>query len=176
MRTQYFALPCLLLLAACTPPEMSPDQRMALRQAQTREYEVPFSTVYQATITYLQDNTYQIRQAAKESGVITAYKVKDVSSGEKFWGAFWVGNAAKKGDAYDVTFTVAQIDEIHTKTRLNITHGTYNLTGRNTDIQPVTDAALYKGVLDALSLEVQRKYLTEQMRKKTTNTPLSNPS
>jgi len=154
----------LLLLVACQPPELSPDERLALRQAQTREYEAPFGTVFQATVTYLQDNNYQIRQATKDSGVITAYKSKDVSGAEKFWGAFFAGGAAKKGDAYDVTFTFDKVDDANTKTRLNITHGTFNLAGANTDVQAITEPTLYKEVLDALTVEVQRRNMADQMR------------
>jgi hypothetical protein len=145
---------------------MTPDKQMALRQAQTRQVEIPYPTVFQATITYLQDNAYQIRQAAKDAAVISAFKSKDVSGSEKFWGAFWIGNAAKKSDSYDVTFTFDAVDELNTQVRVNITHGTFNLGGQNTDVQPVTDPALYKSVLDALNVEAQRRHLANQMRLK----------
>lgn len=164
MRALRPALPALLLLTACGTPELTPDQRMALRQAQTRNYEVPMDTVFRAAVTYLQDNAYQIRQASKDSGLISAFKSKDVSGAEKFWGAFFAGVHAKKGDAYEVTLTFEAIDEANTAARLNITHGTFNLAGANTDVRAVTDPALYKQVLDALSLEVQRRHLTNQMR------------
>ncbi|HWQ10405.1 MAG TPA: hypothetical protein VN436_14895 [Holophaga sp.] len=159
-------LATLVLLVGCQPPELTADQSMALRQAQTRQYPVPYPTAFQAAITYLQDNAYQIRQAAKDAAVISAYKSKDVSGGEKFWGAFWIGRAAKKGDAYDVTFTFDAIDELNTQVRVNITHGVFNLAGQSTDVQPVTDTMLYKGVLDALGLEAQRKHMANQMRAK----------
>ena len=159
------ALPAILLLCAgCSAPQLTPDQVMALRQAQTRSYEVPMDTVFKATMSYLQDNTYQIRQANKDSGLINAYKSKDVSGGEKFWGAFFAGGAAKKGDTYDVTFTFEAIDDSNTKLRCNITHGQSNLAGAQTDVQPVTDPALYKGMLDALTIEVNRKHMTTTMR------------
>lgn len=165
MRRTHLVLPTLcLLVLGCSAPELSPDQRMALRQAQTRTYEVPMDTVFRSTVAYLQDNAYQIRQASKDSGLISAFKSKDVSGAEKFWGAFFAGRAAKKGDAYEVTFTLEATDEINTTTRVNITHGAFNLAGANTDVQAVTDPALYKQVLDALSLEVQRRHLTNQMR------------
>lgn len=160
----FLSIPCLFLLVGCQAPELTPEQSMALRQAQTRAYAVPYPTVFQATITYLQDNAYQIRQVAKDAAVISAYKSKDVSGGEKFWGAFLIGSAAKKGDAYDVTFTFDVIDELNTQVRVNITHGVFNLAGQSTDVQPVADTLLYKGVLDSLGLEAQRKHMANQMR------------
>lgn len=159
-----FGLAVLLLGVSCGVPQLTPDQVMALRQAQTRSYEVPMDTVFKATMSYLQDNTYQIRQASKDSGLINAYKSKDVSGGEKFWGAFFAGGAAKKGDTYDVTFTFEAIDDSNTKLRCNITHGQSNLAGAQTDVQPVTDPQLYKGMLDALTIEVNRKHMTTTMR------------
>jgi len=166
MRHTSLSLSLLLLVAgiACAPATLSPEQRMALRQSQTRNFEVPYPSVFQAAITYLQDNEYQIRQAQKDAGLISAFKSKDVSGAEKFWGAFFVGAAAKKGDAYDVTLTMEAMDERNTRVRLNITHGQFNLAGANTDVQPVTDPMLYKSVLDALSLEVQRRNLTDGLR------------
>lgn len=159
-------VPALLLVTGCQAPQPTPDQQLALRQAQTRQLEIPYPTVFQSTITYLQDNAYQIRQASKDSNVISAYKSQDVSSGAKFWGAFWLGSAGKKGDTYEATFTYEPLDEQNTQVRLNITHGVFNLGGHNTDVQPVRDPMLYKNVLDALALEAQRKHLANQMRAK----------
>jgi hypothetical protein len=150
---------------ACQPPQPPhPDQVMALRQAQTRSFEVPLDTTFKAATTYLQDNFYQIRQASKENGLISAYKAQDLSGGAKFWGGFLGGAAAKKGDTYDVTFTFEAMDDCNTRVRCNITHGVSNQGGGMSDVQAVTDPALYKSVLDSLSVEVQRKHLTNTMR------------
>jgi hypothetical protein len=175
MRRILLTAPAVLLLVACAAPELTPDQKMALRQAQTRSFEVPYNTVFAATMTYLQDNEYQIRQAAKDAGLISAHKAKDLSGAEKFWGAFFAGYQAKKGDSYEVSFTFDQIDDANTKVRVNITHGTFNMAGANTDVQAVTDPTLYKTVMDALSLEVQRKNLTTQMRQEKAVTASSMP-
>ena len=74
MRIPLLFSPAVLLLLACAPPQLTPDQQMALRQAQTRSFEVPYGTVFAATMTYLQDNAYQIRQAVKDAGLISAHK------------------------------------------------------------------------------------------------------
>lgn len=167
MRKTILAIPVLLALLACAPPQLTPDQQMALRQAQTREFEAPEDIAFGATLGYLQDNFYQVRQASKDTGFISAFKAKDLSGGEKFWGAFFIGGAAKKGDSYEVTFTFDPVDAAHTKVRVNITHGVYNLAGAATDVQPVTEPMLYKGLLDALTVEVQRRRMTRDMLKAT---------
>ena len=69
---------------ACDTPQGSPERGMALRQAQTRSFEVPIETVFKAAMTYLQDNTYQIRQASQRDGMINAYKAQDLSMGSRF--------------------------------------------------------------------------------------------
>lgn len=154
----------LLLGVACAAPQLTPDQVMALRQAQSRAFEVPVDTVFKSTMTYLQDNHYQIKQASRDSGMINATKATDLGGGAKFLGNLLIGAAAKKGDSYDVTFTFEAIDAGNTKVRCNITHGVNNQAGVMSDVQAVTDPAAYKGILDALATEVQRKHMTDAMR------------
>ena len=161
--TTALAAALLALTPACEPPQATPDQTMALRQAQTRSFEVPMEIVFKAVTTYLQDNQYQIRQASKDSGIISAYKSQDLSGSAKFWGVFWAGEKAKKGDHYDVTFTFDAVDAANTTVRCNITHGESNHAGQN-DSNAVTDPALYKSIMDGLSVEVQRRYMTTTMR------------
>lgn len=57
-------------------PELSPEQNLALKQAQTRQYEVSYLIAWQSTIGFLQDNYYDIGQANKESLILTASKKK----------------------------------------------------------------------------------------------------
>jgi hypothetical protein len=154
----------LLLVVGCSAPQLTPDQVMALRQAQTRSFEVPVDTVFKATMTYLQDNHYQIKQASKDTGLINAIKSVDVSGGQKFFGALFAGNDAKRGDNYEVTFTLEAMDAVNSKVRCNITHGVSNLAGGTADINPVTDLAAYKGLLDGLNTEVQRKHMTTTLQ------------
>ena len=154
----------LVLGLGCNEPKLTPDQLQALRQAQTRNYEAGLDTVFKATMSYLQDNHYQIKNANKENGIINAVRSQDLSTGSKVWGAFWWGAGAKKGDHYDITFTFDAIDAGNTRLRCNITHGESNLAGNSRDEQAVTDPALYKGLLDGLTVEVQRRKMTEDMR------------
>lgn len=164
LRSCVLAAVLLGLGTACEGPKLTPDQTMALRQAQTRNFEVPLDTVFRATTAYLQDNFYQIRQVSKSSGIINAYKAQDLSGSEKFWGACFAGAAAKKGDTYDVTFTFEAFDESNTQVRCNITHGVSNMAGMQGDVKAVTDPMLYKSMLDALNVEVQRRHMATTMR------------
>ena len=149
---------------ACDAPKLSPERVMALRQAQTRAFEVPVATVFKAAMAYLQDNTYQIRQASQENGMINAYKAQDLSTGSQILGALWSGNNAKRGDQYDLTLTFDAVDAGNTTVRCNITHGTSNVGGSQDSTRAVDDPAAYKTVMDGLTLEVQRRHMTTTMR------------
>jgi hypothetical protein len=170
-----WALPVLLLGAgiACQVPQLAPEQVLALRQAQTRSYEMPLDTVFKASMSYLQDNFYQIRQASKENGIISAFKAQDVSGGQKILGSLLAGSAAKKGDAYEVTFTFDAVDAGTTQIRCNITHSENNLGGTQNDVRAMTDLSLYKKLLDGLSVEVHRRNMATDLRQ---NQPPGDPS
>jgi hypothetical protein len=159
-------LPLALALAAlgCTGPDASPQQVLALRQAQTKAFEVPMDTAFKAAMAYLQDNGYQIRQASKDSGLISATKAQDGSARERFWGALLAGDAAKRGDVHEVTFTFEAVDEQNTKVRCNLTHGATTVGGTQGHVAPVKDPSLYKTIMDAYSVEVQRRHLTTTLR------------
>ena len=165
-RSGSLALAALLLGAglACQAPQLTPDQVLALRQAQTRAFETPMDTVFKACMTYLQDNGFQIRQASKESGILTAFKAQNLSGGNRFLGALIVGREAKGGDHFDVTFTFDAVDPANTVVRCNISHGESNLAGAQMSAAAVTDLAQYKSLLDGLSLEVHRRDLARTMR------------
>jgi len=156
---------------ACDTPQLSPERVMALRQAQTRSFEVPIETVFKAAMTYLQDNTYQIRQASQRDGMINAYKAQDLSKGSQFWGAMLSGESAKKGDQFDLTLTFDAIDAANTQVRCNITHGTNNMGGRQDSAAAVDDPAQYKTVMDGLTKEVLRRHMTTTMRQESTAQP-----
>ncbi|BDU71922.1 hypothetical protein [Mesoterricola silvestris] len=156
-----------LLLAGlgCAAPVLTPDQVMALRQAQTRSFPVSLDITFNATKTYLQDNFYQIRQASRENGMISAFKAQDVSAGKQFWGTVLVGNTAKKGDQFEITLTFEALDQATTQVRCNITHGESNMLGSQAGVAAVTDPAQYKSLLDGLSVEVERQNMIKAMRK-----------
>ncbi len=65
-----------VVMTSCSAPEITPEQSLALKQAQTRQYEVSYSIAWQATIGFLQDNYYDIGQANKDSLILTASKKK----------------------------------------------------------------------------------------------------
>lgn len=157
------AVVLLAMGTACNGPALTPEQTLALRQAQTRTFEVPMDTAFKATMTYLQDNHYQIKQASKDSGMIYASKAQMVSTGSAFLGALLVGPTAKGGDHYDVTFTFDGTSPASTRVRCNITHGESTLGGTSAGVRAVTDPAMYKSVLEGLTLEVQRMNMARGM-------------
>lgn len=162
----------LLLLAGCGTPTLTPEQSMALRQAQTRQFEVPYNTVWAATIGYLQDNYYDIGQANKDGMILTASKVKAKKdpSGELMWAHI------KKGDFIALTLSFDAIDDQNTKVRVNVNTTrdegaigipmgfgmTYTKAGKK--VTPITDPVVYQGFLDNLNREVQRRWMAQKMR------------
>lgn len=162
----------LLFLTGCGGPTLTPEQSMALRQAQTRQFEVPYNTVWTATIGYLQDNYYDIGQANKDGMILTASKVKAKNdpSGELMWADI------KKGDFIALTISFDAIDELNTKVRVNVnTTRDKGAVGvpigfgmtyakANKKVTPITDTVVYQGFLDNLNREVQRRWMAQKMR------------
>lgn len=160
------ALAALLLGTglACQAPQLTPDQVLALRQAQTRSFETSLDTVFKATMTYLQDNGFQIRQASRDSGIITAFKSQNVAGGDRIMSALLLGRDAKGGDHHDVTFTFDAVAPDQTVVRCNITHSESSLGGAHMGATAVTDLDLYKKLLDGLSVEVHRRDMGKALR------------
>jgi hypothetical protein len=165
------ALPALACLISCGPPELSPEQTMALRQAESREVQVPYAVVWAATINFLQDNYYDLGQANKDSLILTANKVKAKNdpSNELYW------SGVEKNDYIVVNLTFDPIDESDTKVRVNITttrdkgsvgFAAYGMVSSKNKkkVMPITDPAVYKAFLDNLNREIQRRWMAQQMR------------
>ena len=105
----------LFLFIACAPPELSPEQSLALKQAQTRQYEVSYLIAWQSTIGFLQDNYYDIGQANKESLILTASKKKSSQDNMKELPI----TDLKKNSIVTLTIFFDQIDESNIKIRAN---------------------------------------------------------
>lgn len=157
---------------SCSGPNLSPEKTLALKQAQTRQFEVPYTTVWSSTLGYLQDNYYDIGQANKDGLILTASKIKSPKdpANELLW------SNIKKGDFITLTISFDQIDETNTKVRLNVNTTRdkgavgvpmgFGMTYTKSKVKadPITDPAVYKGFLDNLSREVQRRWMAQRMR------------
>ncbi len=171
----------LLTLVSCIPPDISPEERLALKQAQTRQYEVSYAIAWQATIGFLQDNYYDLSQANKESLVITASKkVSGRDNMEELPIAILKKNSIfdfRKNSIVTLTIFFDQIDETNITIRVNANASwedgatavyqlgsitladTPKLTTEN-----VIELAAYKAFHDNLGREIQRRWVAEKMR------------
>ena len=161
----------LFLFIACAPPELSPEQSLALKQAQTRQYEVSYLIAWQSTIGFLQDNYYDIGQANKESLILTASKKKSSQDNMKELPI----TDLKKNSIVTLTIFFDQIDESNIKIRANANWsrddgtGLYQMGAISIPIsgkksQSITELATYKVFHDNLSREIQRRWVAEKMR------------
>lgn len=173
MKKHIFVLSSALFLSllGCSSPALAPEQSFALQQAQTKQFEVPYSVVWAATMNFLQDNYYDIAVANKESLILAANKTKSKKdpSNELYWAD------VKKNDYIVINCTFDPIDESNTKIRINITttrdkgnigFAAYGMvqTKNKKDVTPITDPATYKAFLDNLTRSVQRRWMSQKMR------------
>ena len=161
-----------LLLAGCSSPVLTPEQSFALQQAQTKQFEVPYSVVWASTLNFLQDNYYDIGVANKESLIMGANKTK--SKKDPANEVYWAG--VKKNDYIVVNCSFDPIDDSNTKIRINITTtrdkgsigfvGAYGLSSSKSrkDVTPITDPTVYKAFMDNLNRTVQRRWMAQKMR------------
>lgn len=163
----------VLFLGGCGSPTLTPEQSLALKQAQTKQFEVPYNTVWAATVGYLQDNYYDIGQANKDGMILTASKIKSKNdpSGELLWADI------KKGDYISLTISFDTIDDQNTKVRVNanttrdggmvgipVYGGGTVFSKTPKKMTPITDLAVYGAFLANLDREVRRRWMAQQMR------------
>jgi hypothetical protein len=156
MRFCWIALLASLLLSGCA----SVDKQASIlqkRQVESKMVQGNMTNVFPAVMTVLQDSDFNIDQASKDAGFIAATRMKDLSSSQKFWGEFWAGYNAKKGDAWKLTCTLEQETPTECALRLTITALAYNEAGINTDAQPVDDPAVIQNFLNQIQTEVKRR-------------------
>jgi len=163
----------LLTIINCGGPQLTPEQANGLRQAQTRNLEVPYETVFKGCLGYLQDNYYELAQASKDSYFIHATKLK--SKNTPGMEAFWAG--VKKNDYIGLNITFDAIDDQNTIMRVNITttrdkgsvgfmYGGLVSSKSTKDVKPVVDPDIYKAFNDGLTREILKRHLSNQMRQK----------
>ena len=160
-----------LLLAACSTTALTPEQSFALQQAQTKQFEVPYNVLWASTLTFLQDNYYDLGAASKESLILSAHKVKSKKdpSNELYW------SDVKKNDYIVLSCSFDPIDDLNTSIRINITttrdkgnisfsYGGVTSSKSKKDVNPITDLATYKAFMDNLNRTVQRRWMAQKMR------------
>lgn len=167
-RMAVFAALLVLIGMGCSGPTLTPEQSQVLKQAQSREYEIPFDTVWTSTLGYLQDNYYIVGQANKDGAIITASKLKSKKdpANEIFWANL------KNGEYISLTIFYDRVNADNTKIRVNINttkdkgsagvpvgFGTM-YTNVDKKLKPVLDPAVCRGFLDNLSGEIQRRWMS----------------
>jgi hypothetical protein len=157
MKARWIILMGCVLLGGCAstpPPQPSIFQK---RQVESKLVQGNYNNVFPAIMTVLQDSDFNIDQASKDSGFIAATRMHDLSSSQKFWGQFWQGVQAKKGDEWKLTCVIEPKTLTECSLRLTITALAYNLAGQNTDAEPVDDPTVIQNFLDQIQTEVERR-------------------
>ena len=160
-----------ILLVGCSTTTLTPEQSFALQQAQTKQFEVPYSVVWASTLSFLQDNYYNIGSVSKESLFLGASKIKSKKdpSNELYWADI------KKNDYIVLNCSFDPIDDSSTTVRINITttrdkgnigfsYGGVISSKSKKDVTPITDPATYKAFMDNLNRAVQRRWMAQKMR------------
>ena len=144
----------LLGLTACQPqPKMSPMQK---RQITTRVIDGSYANVFGAVMTTLQDHEYIVKQASKDTGLISA----EVSRDSGFWTKFATsnnGNVSNAGTKVEVSTTLSQISNEATEVRMMIQEKVYNSSGGTTRSKQILDQKVYQNLFNDIKVEVKRR-------------------
>jgi hypothetical protein len=171
IKSAFFAFSLVFLGMGCSAPTLTPEQSQALKQAQSRQYEIPFDTVWSSTLSYLQDNYYIVGQANKDGAIITASKLK--SKTDPANEIFWVN--LKNGEYITLTLFYDRVNAENTKIRVNINttkdKGSAGVpvgfgsmyTNVDKKLKPVIDPVVCRGFLDNLSGEIQRRWMSQKL-------------
>ncbi len=152
--TTIFILSTLFSLSACqTGPKLSPMQK---RQITTRVLEGTYNNAFGATMTVLQDHEYVIKQATKETGLITA----EVSRDSGFWAKMASNNngiSSNAGTQVEVSATFSKLNPSTTEVRLAIQEKVYNSVGGVTRSKQILEQEVFQTLFNDIKVEVKRR-------------------
>jgi hypothetical protein len=133
-----------LLLAACTTT--APQSQLQIREFQTREFEADTKTVLKACLNALQDDSYIVKNAVSDLGLLSATKQVDVeSTGEAIVGALFAGPNAryKKNSETEVTINVSDFGA-KSKVRANFAVKVIDNKGGVMSVNQIADEKFYQ--------------------------------
>ncbi len=148
-----FTLFFITLISGCvgagSPPKMT---QLQIRQMQTREYEAPKEVVIEASLGFLQDEGYIIKNANEKLGIVYGTKEVDVESG---WNKFFGGLSKGLDGDNDVAWDKNSVHEISvnvrgfgkkSKVRVISQVKIYDTRGAVSKVAQITDEEFYKNI------------------------------
>lgn len=140
-------------VGAASQPKMT---QLQIREMQTREYEAPKKVVIEASLGFLQDEGYIIKNANENLGIVHGTKEIDVESG---WNKFFGGLSKGLGGDSDTAWDKNSVHEISvnvrnfggkSKVRIISQVKTYDTKGAVSKVEQVTDEEFYKNVFSII--------------------------
>ncbi len=146
MNRRFVLLLGMVAATACATARPQKTQ-LEVREFQTRSYETTDSKmVMKAVLNVLQDESYIIKNANLDLGLLSATKEVDVSKGSsKFWSTLFLGRDAR-WDNNAVIECSANISEFgaQTRVRVNFQSKTMDNVGAVREVKNVDDEAFYR--------------------------------
>ncbi len=146
MSRRFVFLLGMLAATACATAKPQKTQ-LELREFQTRSYDTTDSKmVMKAVLNVLQDDSYIIKNASLDLGLLSATKEVDVSNGgSKFWSILlWGSNARWNNNAViECSANISEAGE-QTRVRVNFQSKTLDNAGAVKEVKNVDDEAFYR--------------------------------
>ena len=139
-------LAMLLVSVGCVPPAPQKTQ-LQIREFQTRSYDTKDTRmVMKALLNVLQDDSFIVKNANVDLGLITATKEVDVENkGEAVVALLFAGENAryKKNSTIESSVNVSEFGS-QTKVRVNFQTKMMNNKGEVMDVRQIDDAKYYQ--------------------------------
>lgn len=145
----YFVLLAVSMFAfGCASTGATPQKtQLQMREFQTRSYETTDTKmVMKAILNVLQDDSYIVKNAQLDLGLLAAEKSVDVeSASEAFWSKFWAGYNAtyKKASVVECTANISEYGK-QTRVRINFQAKTLDNKGGIVDVKQIDDEKYYQ--------------------------------
>lgn len=148
-KTAFIFLPLVMVLfsgCATTQPAIQKSQ-LQIREFQTRNYDTKnFKMVMKAIMHTLQDDSFIVKQANVDLGLLTAQKELDVeSAGEALFLTLLAGSEAryKKNSIIESSANISEFGD-QTRVRINFQTKVMDNKGGVMTVQQVEDAKFYQ--------------------------------
>lgn len=145
---------CSTLIGCKTTEPLSPMQK---RQITTRVIDGGFDNIFAASITVLQDNEYIIKDAKKDTGLITAEVNRDSDLFSKLLTTSKYGITSNQGTKVELSALVDKISSSNSEIRITIQEITYSNNGGTTSSSQIYDPKVYEKIFDSIKVEVKRR-------------------
>lgn len=168
-------VPFIFLSSCATTPTTPPQTQLQIREYQTRTYDTKdVKLVMKAMLNALQDDSFIVKNADADLGLLTATKEVDIEGKESGWEAFATAlsaiNAGLSGKANDATWKKCQIIECsanisefgeQTKIRINFQAKVLDNKGGIVEVRQIEDPTYYQNFFSKVdkSIFIQKENL-----------------